>query len=401
MLKILVPLKQKLKEVLIWLWKTFFYLIFSLYLSVKKISPKNLVNLNYSLCLTTTVLLIILAMAESGWAIQNENPTQQIFLAKFNKQKVETIVEEINFNQEDKQEEKKPDFIIASTRNDQENIVYPSTAMGGAALVGSDLITNEMPIMRTEIETYIVQPGDTLESIAKKFNISVETICWENKLSSGAVLKVGQELKILPVSGLTHKVLAGDTLDALAQKYKTSIEDIIDFNNLADPSDIFVGDVLIIPFGKKPPAPKPKPTSPARTKVLFVNENYSNYKLWLKNTQCRRFVYGQCTSWVAFKWATKLGRCIPWTGHAKSWLSSAKIADFKIGSRSDGPQIGAIVVLKESGWAAQRYGHVGYVESFDEATITFSEMNFNGPWVISTRSYPKDSSHILGYIYPN
>lgn len=396
MLKILNFPKKGLKQMLTWLWKTFFYSIISLYRLVRKISFNDLFYQKYLISPAVIISLIILTLVETVWAINGDDTVEKMILLKIDKSKEEVMIEDTITNQNNKF-----DFTIASTKDTSINFTEPAVALGGEALVNPDSIPNETPILRTGIETYIVQVGDTLESIAKKFAISIETICWENKLSVNSVLKPGQELKILPVSGLTHKVLAGDTLDAISLKYKTSIEDIIDFNNLADPSDIFVGDILIIPFGKKPPPPKPAPTPPARQKVLFVNENYSDYREWLKKTQCHRFINGQCTSWVAFKWATILGRCITWTGHAKSWLSAAKSAGFRTGSRSDGPATGAIIVLKESGWAARRFGHVAYVESFDDQNVTFSEMNFKGPWNITQRSYPRDSSQILGYIYAN
>lgn len=398
MLKILNFLKIRLQQILAWLWKTFSHSTISLYWLIRNISFSSLFYQKNLISPVIISLLIILTLVETVWAIEGENTVQQMILQKLNKSKEEIITEEMLINQNNN---KKSDFTIASIKDTSVNFTEPATTLGGEALVSPDLTPNETPIIRTDIETYVVQPGDTLQSIAKKFNLSIETICWENKLSANSVLKPGQELRILPVDGLTHKVLTGDTLDNIARKYKTSLEDIIDFNNLADPSDIFVGDILIIPFGKKPAPPKPKPTPPAKPRILFVNENYSNYRDWLKNTQCHRFINGQCTSWVAFKWATTLGRCIPWTGHAKSWLSAAKNAGFRTGSRSDGPSPGAIIVLKESGWAAQRYGHVAYVESFNEQTVTFTEMNFKGPWQITQRSYPRDSKQILGYIYPN
>jgi len=399
MLKILIFLKQKLKKVLIWLWKTFSYAVFSLYLNNKKFLSQNLFRQKYLLCPIVTVLVVILTLAESSWLIQNQNPIQHIFLTKINQQKEEKIIEEApSLLDKNQKINKNADFVIATTPQNKDDFIYPATTLGGAAIISPDLIDDELPVTRTGIETYIVQPGDTLESIAKKFNLKVETICWENQISPLTTLKVGQELRILPVDGLTHKVVAGDTLDKIARKYKSSVEDIIDFNNLADASDIFIGDILIVPFGKKPAPPKPKPTPPAKQKILFVNENYSNYNLWLKNTQCHRFFSGQCTSWVAFKWATVLGRCIPWTGHAKSWLNNAQNAGFKTGKE---PKVGAIIVLKEAGWAARRYGHVAFVESIDDQNVTFSEMNFKGAWQITQRSYPLNDPHILGYIYPD
>lgn len=394
------------------LWKTLFYpplfLLFKISNHFKKIiQTKKIQPLGPK---KTTVLIIIvftILITAEIFSIQKQIPNNDDFLIlKLTKSRDNAIVENNLIDEKDKDKKEKGDFRIAARLDkiNQEKFSGPGTILGGAAIAQPEISDlEELSPARTDVEIYVVQAGDTVSSIAKKFDISVESILWENKLSANSTLKPGQELKILPISGLTHKVVYGDTLSSISQKYQTSIEDIIDFNNLADVSDIFIGDVLIIPFGKKPPPPKPKPapTPQAKPKVLFVNENYSNYREWLKHTQCHRFVSGQCTSWVAYKWATQLGRCIPWTGHAKYWLSRAKNAGFRIGSRADGPQVGAIIVLRESGWAARAYGHVGYVESFDDKTVTFSEMNFKGAWTITKRTYERNNWRITGYIYSN
>lgn len=103
-----------------------------------------------------------------------------------------------------------------------------------------------------EISEYIVQPGDTLTSIAEKFSISLETIFWANDLTAKSVLKVGQKLVIMPITGLMHIVRQGDTLSGIAMIYETKVDGIVEFNELTDEARIYAGDFLIIPGGKKP-----------------------------------------------------------------------------------------------------------------------------------------------------
>ena len=105
---------------------------------------------------------------------------------------------------------------------------------------------------RNEILEYVVESGDTLSGIAKKFNISLETILWANNLNQNSTIKPGQKLIILPVSGVLHYVKKGDTLSEIAKTYKAEIEEIVAFNELHGEDDIFVGDILIIPNGKMP-----------------------------------------------------------------------------------------------------------------------------------------------------
>ena len=108
-----------------------------------------------------------------------------------------------------------------------------------------------------DVFEYIVQEGDTISSIANKYNISAETLLWANELTSKSIISAGQKLIILPVSGVLYYVKAGDTLSDIAQIHQAKVEEIIKFNSLSNEGDIFVGDILIIPNGQMPEKPKP------------------------------------------------------------------------------------------------------------------------------------------------
>jgi len=133
-------------------------------------------------------------------------------------------------------------------------------AEGGIAVVKPNII---QPIRPEEVEQfentvptryaitqYAVQAGDNLSSIAKKFNVSIETILWRNGLTINSFLKPGQTLEILPVTGVAHKVKSGESVSAIAKKYAVDAEKIVAFNNLVDVSDIKIGQELIVPGGK-------------------------------------------------------------------------------------------------------------------------------------------------------
>ncbi len=99
-----------------------------------------------------------------------------------------------------------------------------------------------------QISTYIVREGDTLGTVAEMFGVSANTIRWANDLKSNT-LKVGQELVILPISGVRHTVKSGDTIQSLATKYKADLEDVLSYNNIPAGAKLTVGDVVIIPDG--------------------------------------------------------------------------------------------------------------------------------------------------------
>ena len=104
-----------------------------------------------------------------------------------------------------------------------------------------------------EISVYVVKDGDTLSGIADMFGVSTNTIVWANNLR-GQTIRVGQELVILPISGVRHSVKSGDTLQSLAKKYKADLEEILSYNNITAETKIAVGDVIIIPDGVITPA---------------------------------------------------------------------------------------------------------------------------------------------------
>lgn len=118
---------------------------------------------------------------------------------------------------------------------------------------------------RAEIFEYEVRPGDTVSGIAEKFGISIDTIRWENDLDSIKDVKVGQKLKILPVTGISHEVKHGETIYSLAKKYSVEAQNIVNwpYNSYANDETfaLATGQALIIPDGVMP---KEKPWTPRR-----------------------------------------------------------------------------------------------------------------------------------------
>ena len=98
---------------------------------------------------------------------------------------------------------------------------------------------------------YVVKSGDTLFSIANKFNVTVQAIKNINNLSSN-ILNVGQEL-VIPkeetpsTSGefINYTVKAGDSLYKIANNYNTTVNAIMNVNNLTSKA-LQVGQVLKI-----------------------------------------------------------------------------------------------------------------------------------------------------------
>lgn len=94
--------------------------------------------------------------------------------------------------------------------------------------------------------------GDTLESIGKQYDVSVDSIKWLNNLKSDTI-KPGQKLKIPPITGVVHKVSSGENIYSIAKKYKTDAQKIVNFpfNEFADLDTFSLtsGQALYVPDG--------------------------------------------------------------------------------------------------------------------------------------------------------
>ncbi len=114
---------------------------------------------------------------------------------------------------------------------------------------------------RLEVITYTVEAGDTIQSIAERFDLEPTTIMWANPAIEDApdLLRIGQEVLILPIDGVYHQVEEGDTLASIAEAYNVASDEIVDctYNDLTRASpDLEQGEHFIVPGGEKPYEPK-------------------------------------------------------------------------------------------------------------------------------------------------
>ncbi|MDD6093756.1 MAG: LysM peptidoglycan-binding domain-containing protein [bacterium] len=94
------------------------------------------------------------------------------------------------------------------------------------------------------VNTYIVTKGDTLYSVAKKFDTTIDEIKKLNNLDNN-MLSVGQKLLIPIYEDTTYVVTNGDTLYSIARKFNTTVDEIKRLNNLSNNS-INPGQILIV-----------------------------------------------------------------------------------------------------------------------------------------------------------
>ncbi len=99
---------------------------------------------------------------------------------------------------------------------------------------------------------YIVQPGDTLSSIASRFDVSLNDLMTANGISDPNRLSAGQELVIPGLEGvsgvlLTEIVQFGDTYRSLLRRTQVPEALLRRLNRLVSPNELYVGMSLIVP----------------------------------------------------------------------------------------------------------------------------------------------------------
>ncbi|MBI2010876.1 MAG: M23 family metallopeptidase [Candidatus Colwellbacteria bacterium] len=115
-----------------------------------------------------------------------------------------------------------------------------------ASLLNSASPASNVSQLRGGLLTYEVEEGDSVSTIAANFGISVNTIIWANDLKGSGLIRPDQEIVILPVSGVLHRVKSGETLESIAKVYDVSEDEIARLNKGA----LKAGESVIVPGGK-------------------------------------------------------------------------------------------------------------------------------------------------------
>jgi murein DD-endopeptidase MepM/ murein hydrolase activator NlpD len=115
-----------------------------------------------------------------------------------------------------------------------------------------------------QITTYTIREGDNLSAIAEMFGISTRTLYWANDIKQGDLIRTGDVLVILPISGLQYEIEEGDTIEKIAKDNKGNVAEILSFNNLSEGIPLIVGSTVVIPNAELSPIPPPTPRTYTR-----------------------------------------------------------------------------------------------------------------------------------------
>ena len=231
------------------------------------------------------------------------------------------------------------------------------------------------------ISSYVTKEGDTMESIAKKFKISSQTLRWANNTTSDAV-EPNKTLVVPLVDGIVYTIKDGDTAQSLAEKYKTSAERVVLYNDIDDGAKLSIGSRIVLPGGELPENERPGYVA-SRSRSTTTNASRS----WLTASVGNRYAAGNCT-WYVYERRMQLGRPIgSFWGNANTWATSARAAGFVVNNT---PAPGAIFQT-----TAGYYGHVGIVERVENGVVYVSDMNYAGYGIITHRTL----NGAGGYLY--
>lgn len=231
---------------------------------------------------------------------------------------------------------------VAVTNQSDSTKIMNAIAPADTSVVAKPQIVATNIKTGSDIQTYVVQAGDTVPSIAAKFNITSDSIRWSNELR-GNTVRPGTELIIPPITGIVYTVLIGDTPDSIAQKFRANKSQLVAFND-AEVNGFKPGQRIVVPNGQKVD----------NSGVAFsARYGYNGYDP------------GWCTWYVA----SRISVPTNW-GNASTWDDRARVSGWTV---SQTPRIGAIA-QRNGGW-----GHVGVVEDVKQEGgawyIKYSDMN--------------------------
>jgi len=262
----------------------------------------------------------------------------------------------------------------------QLNASYTLPVLASSAIYGQVETAQSGAESQKELfRKYIVQNGDTLWTIARVNDLTVDTIRWANGLTDIDNVKPGDDLLIPSTVGVLYTVKGGETIAGIASRYGVSAALIESYNNIID-EEIKPGLKIMIPDGVGPELSKPEPRQATR---LAAGSNAPSFVS--SSSGPNRFPWGYCTYYVASR------RNIPWNGNAWQWYGNGIAYGRSVGKT---PVAGSVMVTWES-----PVGHVAYVESVNGNTFTVSEMNFVGYGRVSRRTITVGEVPLIGFVY--
>lgn len=221
------------------------------------------------------------------------------------------------------------------------------------------------------------------EQKAEEYTAPNKTIDSKDASEKNTMAKAESGVTPKAVEPVKYTVIAGDNLSKIASSHGTTWVRLFNKNTqITDPNILNVGDILTIPsIDEQLPERLPPVITPIQQINASQPQTVSTSPRAVASSAGNTYAPGYCT-WYAKSRRPDLPNRM---GNAISWVSSAAANGYATGGV---PKAGAI---------GQQGNHVVYVESVNsDGSVTVSEMNYKGLYVVSTRTVPAGS---FSYIY--
>ncbi len=177
-------------------------------------------------------------------------------------------------------------------------------ALGEEAILPAELVpdrnttyTEIKPSIEREFAVYVVQKGDSLAGIARKFGIDIVNLAEINQLNRKNTLKIGQKLRIPlsqrdtdAIATASYVVKRGDTLSSIAKHFHVKLHDIVKYNRIKKRSIIHIGQKLVLPLPHKLVELKRIEAKKKKERLRKKKERERLARIALKKRQKARFL---------------------------------------------------------------------------------------------------------------
>lgn len=291
---------------------------------------------------------------------------------------------------------------LASARDVASNFIVASSMYEAGQISPAKPEKPPIPTIVTSrgVIEYTVKEGETMDTIAAKYGVSVDQIRWSNGKKTADV-SVGDILYVPSRPGIVYTVKAGESVESIVEKYGSSVAEIIALNDL-ELSGVSEGMRILISGGSLPETERPEYVAPVRTYTytyLGSTSSRQNIRIiasgFFANSPGNPGVRGNCT-WYAWYWRSTDPRSLGALGgegrNANTW-------NYNYAYRGVGntPVVGAVFQTPYGGYG---YGHVGVVTAVNpDGSIEIEEMNYAGYAVINSATIPASQVGNFNYIY--
>lgn len=227
-------------------------------------------------------------------------------------------------------------------------------------------------------KTHIVEKGETLYSLARKYEITITELAEINHFSPDTHIKIGQKL-IIPGKNtlqqtekpIVHVVMKGETLYGIAAQYKITVEKIIKDNNLKNDT-IYVGQKLTI--GDLTSSTSNRITNTAKSEVIVRNDTYKTESIPVKNTAVIAAAPERNVPMLGTKNQKEkvVSTNKNWPASGDVYYFRGKIPGIEINIKGENDVFSVCNGTIKTASSFRGYGHVVVVESYNNMLYTYA-----------------------------